>query len=197
MSFLDMRFPSDIRYGFTGGPTYITDQSSQDISQQKRRSRWSDPVYQYSADLQRFAGNVPELIAFFRLAKGALHSFRFKDWLDYSAIDQPIATGDGTTTIFQIIKTYSIGVYSDVRRITKPVSGSVVIKIDGATVTDYTIDHTTGLVTFNTSPSPGAAITATFEFDVHVRFNQDSLPISKNNPTTFESGSIRFIEVYD
>lgn len=195
MTFLNIRFPSDIRYGFTGGPVYQTDISSADPAKQKRRSRFADPVYQFSADLQRFENNMPELIAFFRLAKGALNSFRFKDWLDYSATDQQIGTGDGTKTTFQLIKIYTVDAYSEQRIITKPVLGTVVVKVNGITETGLTIDHTTGIIEFNTAPAPAASITASFEFDVHVRFDQDALPISKNNPTTFDAAAIKLIEV--
>ena len=51
------------------------------------------------------------------------------------------------------------------------------VALDGLE-TAATVDHTTGRVTFNTPPVPGAAITAGFAFDCAVRFDTDRLDIA-------------------
>lgn len=76
------------------------------------------------------------------------------------------------------VKRYNVGGYEHVRTITKPISGTVAIKVGGSPVTPVGIDHLTGRVTFGSAP--GSAPTATFEFDVPVRFDTDKLPVQAN-----------------
>ena len=129
------------------------------------------------------------VLDFFHAMRGRLHGFRFKDWSDWKSngmdrgvnvtnTDQSIGTGDGATTDFQLSLTYTAGSQSYVRNITKPVAGSVVVAVDGVSqtyTTNWTIDTTTGIVTFTAGhiPTAGQAITAGFEFDVPVRFDTD------------------------
>lgn len=198
MTFLNIRFPTDIRYGFSGGPVYQTEKipgktPADDIA----RLLVDVPVYEFTADLQRFAGNVDGLIAFFRLTKGGFHSFRFKDWLDYEAIDSNIGTGNGTQTAFQLRKVYDYDGLLEYRTITKPVAGSVTVKINGTPTTAFTLDAITGIINFSTAPAAAAVITASFQFDVHVKFNQDALPISVNNFSTRDASNIKLIEVFN
>lgn len=194
-SFIDLRFPVDIRYGFTGGPAYKVDVGGSDNGEEQRSLRWTEPLYEYTADLQRFDVNLEELQAFFRIMKGRYHTFRFKDWLDYRADESYLGTADGTNTVFQLRKTYQAGSYFEYRTITKPVADSVVVKDNGAVVTALTIDYSTGVVTFDAAPANGNVITASFDFDVHVRFDQDSLPIARNNPAAYDANGIKLIEV--
>ena len=115
-------------------------------------------------------------------------SFRWKDWADYrscsteaqpSFLDQAIGTGDGARTQFQLTKSYTSGGYSYLRTIKKPVAGSVSVGKAGVLQTSgWTVDTTTGLVTFAVAPGSGQVVTAGFEFDVPVRFDADSLIVS-------------------
>ncbi|MBI3672552.1 MAG: DUF2460 domain-containing protein, partial [Rhizobiales bacterium] len=110
------------------------------------------------------------------VVKGRGYSFRFKDWSDYQAADTTMV--QVTSTIWQLVKRYTIGGNEHVRTITKPVSGTVVTKVSGSPVTPASIDYLTGLVTFSSAPRP--APTATFDFDVPVRFDTDKLPVQAN-----------------
>lgn len=199
-SFIDMRFPEDIRYGFTGGPMYKVDVGSSDGGGEQRNLRWETPLYEYSTDLRLVVENggqlgLDDLIAFFRLAKGRYHSFRFKDWADYRAVDSHIATANGSTTAFQLRKVYQYGINLEYRIITKPVVNSVVVKVNGVVVTNYTVNYTTGIIVFDTAPANGNSITASFDFDVQVRFNIDKLPVAINNYQTRDFNQISLVEV--
>lgn len=83
-----------------------------------------------------------------------------------------------TPTVWQIVKRYNRSGYEHVRTITKPVAGSVAVKIAGSPVTPAAIDTQTGRITF--ASAPGSAPTASFQFDVPVRFDTDSLPVQAN-----------------
>ncbi|HSC17810.1 MAG TPA: DUF2460 domain-containing protein, partial [Rhizomicrobium sp.] len=111
-------------------------------------------------------------------------------------LDQNIGTGDGTTTQFQLIKTYTSGPSSWMRTIGKPVAGTARVAVAGVEQTSgIAIDHTTGLITFDSAPATGAAITAGFEFDTPARFDTDSLSINLSNFTAGEIPSIPLVEI--
>ena len=82
------------------------------------------------------------------------------------------------------------------RKIAKPVDGTVRVAVAGAEQTSgVTIDGTTGLVTFSTPPASGAAITAGYEFDTPVRFDTDTLSINLASFAAGEIPSIPIVEV--
>ena len=115
-----------------------------------------------------------------------------------SPLDQAIGTGDGATTAFQLMKTYISGPASWVRKIAKPVDGTVRVAVAGVEQTSgIIIDATTGLVTFASAPAAGAAITAGYEFDTPVRFDTDALSINLASFAAGEIPSIPIVEVLD
>jgi uncharacterized protein (TIGR02217 family) len=78
------------------------------------------------------------------------------------------------------------------RIIVKPVADSVRVAVAGIEVsegTDFTLDTTTGIVTFLAGhiPPQGVAVTAGFLFDVPVRFDTDYL---EADLSAFAAGAI-------
>jgi uncharacterized protein (TIGR02217 family) len=59
----------------------------------------------------------------------------------------------------------------------------------------YTIDSTTGNITFTSPIKDGANIFANFEFDVPVRFDMDYLPISIDGKNLYSCKEINLIEI--
>ena len=98
------------------------------------------------------------MTAHFHVVKGRAYSFRFKDWNDFNAADQAMA--QITPTVWQIVKRYKRSGYEHVRTITKPVAGSVAVKIAGSPVAPAAVDTLMGRITF--APAPGSAPTAAF-----------------------------------
>jgi uncharacterized protein (TIGR02217 family) len=144
---------------------------------------------------------LSQAIAFFEERRGRLHGFRWRDRLDHSSaapgaavtpLDQIIGYGDGVTATFALSKTYGAD-YSPYRRpIEKPVAASVRVAVGGSEVSEglaFTVDATTGIVTFLAGhiPAMGAAVTAGFLFDVAVRFDTDYLEVDLS---AFEAGAI-------
>lgn len=110
---------------------------------------------------------------------------------------QKIAISDGVRSEFQLIKTYSSGDSLVTRVIKKPVKDTVKIysQANLRVNLDYSVDFTTGVITFTVAPSVGTIIMADFEFDVPVRFDTDELQLSIDS---FNSGSwsgINLIEI--
>ncbi len=61
--------------------------------------------------------------------------------------------------------------------------------------TGWTVDPTTGIVTFASPPVAGGVLTAGFEFDVPVRFDTDDLPVTLDLERLGSITSIPLIEV--
>ena len=122
---------------------------------------------------------LDELIAFFRARKGRAYGFRFKDWTDFKATGQLLGTGDGVQTQFQVVSRYPSGSVVEVRTVRKPVAGTVRIYKDGVEqLSGWSVNVTTGLITFSTAPAADVEITADFEFDVPVRFDTDHMAVT-------------------
>ncbi len=207
--FHEVRFPSDVALGASGGPVRRNEIISLGSGFEHRNAKWQDAKRRYDAGFGiRTVDDLHDVIGFFEERQGSLYGFRFHDPVDWksckpsitvSDIDQLIATGDGTTTVFQLIKIYGGGVAPYVRTVSKPVAGSVQVAVDGqpgVVGTDFTIDHTCGEVTFLPSaiPGAGAQITAGYEFDVPVRFDLDQLTVNLN---AFEAGEIPSIPLVE
>jgi uncharacterized protein (TIGR02217 family) len=178
MAFIEVRFPTDIAYGSAGGPEYSTDVVITQSGYEQRNANWSQARARYNvAHGVKTQAQLDTLIAFFRARKGRADGFRFKDWTDYQVGGQLIGTGNGVTMAFSLVKSYSSGSSSEVRAISKPVAGSQNIYLGGVLQSGsaYSLNTTTGLVTFVTAPLLGAVISADFEFDVPVRFDTDRL----------------------
>lgn len=197
MTFHDVRFPVSVAFGSSGGPERRVEVVTLASGREERNALWAGSRRRYDAGLGlRSDDDLHEVIAFFEARGGKLHAFRFRDWLDWkscppladpSALDQMIGAGDGETASFPLAKTYVSAGQSWTRPITKPVAGSVLVALDGAVATGWTVDHLTGLVTFEAPPPEGAAITAGFAFDVPVRFDLDQLVLSLAD---FQAGQV-------
>ncbi len=206
MAFHEIRFPDNISRGARGGPerrTQIVELASGD---EERNASWANSRRRYDAAYGiRRADDLAAVVAFFEARNGRLYGFRWKDWGDYkscqpsgvlAATDQPIGTGDGTTTAFQLVKAYSSGAQTWSRNITKPVSGTVQVALDGnAQASGWSVETTTGQITFTTAPASGVIVSAGFEFDVPVRFDTDQLDVTHDIERLGSITSIPLIEV--
>lgn len=198
MAFVEIAFPSDIAYGSSGGPEYSTDIVITHGGYEQRNINWSQARAKYNvAHGVKTQAQLDALIAFFRSRKGRADGFRFKDWSDYKAVAQVIGTGNGTNKIFQLVKTYSSGSVTETRTITKPVASTLTVYVNAVLQAGaaYTLDSTTGKITFVTAPAGAAVITADFEFDVPVRFDTDRLSATLDSYGVNSWSDIPLVEV--
>ncbi len=198
MAFHAVRFPLDIALGARGGPERATDVVTLSSGREERNSRWAQSRRRYNAGYGvKSRADMQAVLAFFEERRGRFHSFLWRDALDCSSNGpQPLGTGDGSATVFQLIKQYGASFDPYLRPITKPVAGTVVVKVDG-TATSVTVDPASGLVTFAVAPGVGAVLTAEFEFDVPVRFDTDRLDIELTSFEAADAPSIPLIEVLE
>lgn len=209
MSFHEVRFPTDISFGASGGPERRTDVVVLGSGREERNSRWKDSRRNYNAGYGvRSLNDLYAVISFFEERRGRLHGFRWRDPSDWKscppeaspqASDCDIGSGTGTAAAFRLRKPYGSGSTQWLREIRKPVVGTVVIAVDGLLQTeavDYAVDYATGVVTFEAAsiPAAGAVVTAGFEFDVPVRFDTDRLEVDVRG---FRHGAIPSIPIVE
>lgn len=209
MAFHETRFPTGIARNSSAGPERRTEIVVLGSGREERNTRWAHSRRKYNAGYGvKTLSDLQTIIAFFEERRGRLYGFRWKDMLDHSSalpeaaitnLDQPLGLGDGVNDTFQLIKQYGTAHAPYTRTITKPVAGTVVVAVNGAPKTetsDYTLDLTTGLITFGggSIPAVGEAVTAGFEFDVPVRFDTDHLKV---NLTQFRAGDIPDIPIIE
>jgi uncharacterized protein (TIGR02217 family) len=178
--FHEVRFPDNIAYGATGGPEFATTVVVTGAGHEQRNVNWAEARGRWDVGSGlKDQAQLDELIAFFRARKGRAYGFRFKDWTDYKATGQLLGTGDDAIETFQLVKRYPSGSVIEVRPVTKPVAGSVRIYKDSVEqLSGWSVDVTTGLITFTAAPMVGVQITADFEFDVPVRFDTDHMAVT-------------------
>lgn len=197
MAFHEVRFPDDIAYGATGGPEFATSVVATASGYEQRNINWSAARGRWDvASGLKKQTQLDTLIAFFRARKGRAHGFRFKDWTDYKATAQALGTGNGTITTFQLSRIYSSGGNTDVRTITKPVAGTVKVYLAGVLqASGWSVNTTTGVITFSTPPANGVAVSADYEFDVPVRFDTDRMAVTIEQINLHQWSGIPIVEI--
>lgn len=202
MSFHEVRLPSRLAFGSTGGIERRTEVVTLGSGFERRSSPWAHGRRRYliGAGL-RSLDDMAALSAFFEARRGRLYGFRFRDFADFkscgpsgsvSATDQLIGTGDGARTMFQLVKDYG-GLKRGVR---KPEAGSARVAVNGIELepADFAVDAATGEVTLGSAPGPGAAVTAGFAFDTPVRFDADRIEVTLE---TFEAGRMAAVPLIE
>jgi uncharacterized protein (TIGR02217 family) len=111
------------------------------------------------------------LAGFFLQQQGSFAPFVFDDPTDDSVTGQYIGTGDGSTTVFQLYRTFG----GFIEPIVAPKAiGAIYFNGVRQSSSGYSVAPTTGLVTFATPPPSGQAITADFTYYFLVRFADDT-----------------------
>jgi uncharacterized protein (TIGR02217 family) len=115
-----------------------------------------------------------------------------------SSVDQPLGVGDGTASSFPIIKAYGeadMGLAeAQIRRITRPQAGSVLVSVNGVAVETGWQVLAGGIISFAQPPAAGATLRCGYRFDVPVRFQSDQLDLSG---LTFAAGEVPSVMVVE
>jgi lambda family phage tail tape measure protein len=102
-----------------------------------------------------------------------------RSWRPGAGTRSATSTGPRRGAAGMSVKHYPSGSVIEVRTITKPVAGTVKVYLDSVEqLSGWSVDTTTGLVTFGTAPALGVEVTADFEFDVPVRFDTDHMAVT-------------------
>lgn len=190
-AFDDVSFPLALGREAEVTPAFSTQIVASAGGRETRNVAWAEGRTRYDVGPGiRAEADVATLLAFFRARQGSARAFRLRDPFDFAGTDEPIGIGDGTTRRFALLRRYGHAV----RRITRPVAGSVTVRVGGVATAGFTLAPG-GMVMLDAAPSAGAAVTASFLFDVPVRFAEDRLSVQR---ATFQAGaapSVPLIEV--
>lgn len=203
MSFHNVRLDEDVEKGAIGGPefrTLLLELSSgfekRNVEWERARGKWD---LSYGMDTK---ANQEAVLAFFYARYGRAYGFRFKDWTDYqvgsSSTDTPqeVGTGTGSADKFQAYRRYTSGAYTFNRPLTRLVSGTVRVFLDGVEqMSGWTVDVDTGVITFTAAPGLGVSVGVICEFDVPVRFDMDHLPIEAERDDAFAYPEVPIVEL--
>jgi uncharacterized protein (TIGR02217 family) len=200
--FDDVDFPIAIGAEASATPSFSTNVVTSSSGHEYRNVNWSQARLRFDAGPGvRSEEEMGELIAFFRARRGSAVAFRFRDPFDQSSSgmtgspgtdDQPLGEGDGERTSFELVKRYGEG---EVRRITRPVAGSVRISVDGVErISGWSLGPL-GVVEFDDPPAAASVVAAGYRFDVPVRFADDRLEINRATFLAGEAPSVPLIEV--
>jgi uncharacterized protein (TIGR02217 family) len=200
-AFDEVRFPVALGREVSVEPAFSTAIVTTAGGAEQRNSEWADARLAFDAGPGlRGEADLHNLLAFFRARRGAAIGFRLEDPFDHSsngmteepgAADQLLGVGDGVRTEFPLVKTYG----QQVRRITRPVAGTVRVSVDEDEMTDGWALTGKGIVAFELAPADGAEVKAGFRFDVPVRFAGDRLSLNRATFLAGEMPSVPMIEV--
>jgi uncharacterized protein (TIGR02217 family) len=203
-SFDDVLYPLALGRDAGVSPEFSTSVVLTASGHERRTSQWSDARLRFDVGPGiRSESELGTLIRFFRARRGAARGFRLPDPFDFSSnhmigvptmTDQQIGTGDGLAASFQLIKTYGESDEPQVRPITRPRAGTVLVSVDGAATTAWSLQPG-GKVLFQIAPAAGAVIRAGFLFDVPVRFAEDRLDITGAAFAAGDAPSVPLVEV--
>jgi len=184
------RFPDDVSYQFEGGPAFSTDIIVNGGGFESRNQNWSQARRVWRCNhVPKARALTDELLAFFSVAAGRAHGFRFKDWTDFEATAAQGIFVLLTATTFQMHKRYASGSNNHDRKIIKPVSGTIVVT--GGV--NPSVNHATGVVTVDS----GTPTSWVGEFDTPARFDADDmrLQVVQTSPRRFVWGDISLTEI--
>lgn len=205
-------FPDPISYGFSAASRFRTSVLVDFAGNEQRNQEWNQARLVFTGEeALKDKTHFEALKAFFMARRGRAFGFRFRDWFDYKAVNEPVvrldglgnpivsggdlvSTGNGSATVFQLYKKYASGGKNFFREITRPrapadytaseidpVAQAFQIRINSVVQTEtthYTINRSTGRVTFVSPPGNGLAVDWSGTFDVPCRFGTDELETS-------------------
>lgn len=198
--FHEVRFPLEVGAGCTFGPSYSTDIVTMPNGAEQRNVNWTYPRCQGSVSMGvKEEEDFYRLLSFFHNRCGRAYGFRFFDYFDHEGNREFLGRGDGVNKTFQLKKFYideELWIAKE-RKIVKPIGGTVhlyfvpigeeeeftwqraveIKKDEEGTeqVMNWNVDTTTGIVTFMDVAPVNTLVMASFEFDVPVRFDTDSM----------------------
>lgn len=191
MTYHNVTFPEEISQGSGFGTGYDTRVLELENGFENRLPRmvpWGRRKYNISRGITTRAQAI-QVLRFFQLRQGALHSFKFKDWADYATTSSGYVDSANVITPFdvslqlisgssyQCVTTISDSAATITRPITKIIPGTIRVAVNGVekfSPADYNVDTETGIVTLNTAGGALINVTAGFQFYTVVRFALES-----------------------
>jgi uncharacterized protein (TIGR02217 family) len=176
-----------LQFPVTRSPYFQTNIQKAKSGREVRISEQAIPLRKWSMSFSALRQNkiqvgqtyndFARLEGFFLQLGGAFDSFLFQAPEDFQLTDEDIGTGNGIALTYQI--TRNLGGYKEsiYEIATSPVP---VVKVNGVTktvVTDYTINSSTGVITFVVAPPNTQHVTVTLQYYFRCRFTNDNIDL--------------------
>lgn len=194
----DCRFPDKILRAAKGGPRFKTSLGTGDSGIQTANQDWPSSIREWVVGRKMTTKDgLDELLAFFECRGGQAYGFLFRDPSDFFVglkytqgvgfehdAASNFATGDASTTVFQLQKKMVSGPTTKYRKITRPLDKDRSDAPTGALdpkvylggveqVSGWTLNYSTGALTFTSPPGDGVAIGWSGMFDIPANFQTD------------------------
>ena len=190
-AFDDVSFPLALGREAEVGPEFSTAITASAGGHEVRNASWASARTRYDVGVGvRSEGDIAALLAFFRARLGPARGFRLRDPFDWQGADEAIGVGDGVTRRFALVRHYG----GMERRVTRPVTGSVSVKVADTGTQGFAVEAG-GWVVLDAPPVAGALVTASFIYDVPVRFAEDRLTVSRATFLAGAAPSVPLVEV--
>ena len=195
-----------LTWSVTKSPIFQTRVQRAASGRELRALDYPYPLWQFTLSFA-FLRDNPEagldelrtLLGFYLTSQGAHSTFLFKDPSDQSTADQFLGIGDFSRYIFQLQRT--IGSSLPGGGFAEPIVAPNIVDavyFDGTiqNTTSYSVDPSTGLVSFVIPPATGLVITADFSFWFRCRFTDDSYQFENFMYRLWQLKKLTFITVF-
>ena len=169
-------FTGDVYLNFSKRRVFKTLVTDFEDGKEQRRTKWTRPkhIFKWQSD-GLLPGEADYIYDFFNTMEGRGDSFYF-EVTDESPTsqsgDETIAQGDGSDRTFQFDR-YPVKSGDCSLTLSNSAGSGDTPQTEGG---DYTVNYTTGAITFGSAPGTGDTITATsYRFYYAVRFAEDYL----------------------
>ena len=192
-------FPSLAGLGWSvkRSPVWKTRAQQAISGKETRLADWSYPAWQWELtfDFLRATPSAAEfqsLAGFFNQCQGAFGTFLYADADDNAVTGQSLGVGDGATTVFQLVRAFG-GFIEPV--LAPNVVSAVYLAGVAQSPSSYSVNPTTGLLTFTTAPASGAATAADFSYYFRCRFAEDTVDFEKFMATLYRAQKLAFVSL--
>lgn len=175
MAYLNKPFPRRIARGATGGHGHWMTEIVESVGGHEYATQlWSRARGRWNVSHGiKTSAQHEEAQAHYYMARGRLHTWRFRDWKDYQ-LSREHSTLVAVTGGWRITRVYGdVAGMEYLRPITRPCPGTVRVYDGSGTLVSTTVDYETGIV-----GAGGAGYTVECEFDVPCRYDTDRMDTS-------------------
>jgi uncharacterized protein (TIGR02217 family) len=194
-----------LAWSVTKTPTFQTRIQRAASGRELRALDYPYPLWQFALVFDFLRDNpaagydeLRSLMGFFMLCQGAFGTFLFQDPSDFQVTGQQIGIGNASAPVFQLQRAMGTTLPSGgfFEPITAPnVVGAIYLNGIIQNPANYSVDQSTGLVTFNTAPGSGLAITADFTYYFRCRFIEDRYDFENFMYRLWQLKKLTFISV--
>ena len=180
-----------LAFGVIRGQIWRNKVAETDSGREFAQAIWSGPRRRYRLKYEFLRSGavyaeMQTLLAFFNAHQGSFDTWRFRDPDDHEVTDEPLGTADGVRTTWQAAREFA-GLVEPVYEL----DGAPVLKVDGVATTALTVGAN-GLITFDTAPPNGAAITWSGAYFWRCRFLTDQMDFEKFMQDLWQLGQVEF-----